>query len=251
MSEENPCQKKPEKFILDANVELKTNCIFLGDCLEIMATFPPTSIDLIVVDPPYSRFHHSDVDATLGDFKILEIYFRELAQHCKRILKSSGSIFIFCDYRTYPSIFYGFYSWLKPANLIIWRKDFIGPGIRFRPLHELILYCVMENTKSPKDRHIGDIWKAPRVKSRDHPFQKPSDLFEIMIKNCTNENDVVLDPFCGSGECLIVAKKLKRKWIGIDISPEYAEMARKRVAEYLSIEDFCFMKNPKVEEVSG
>jgi len=109
----------------------------------------------------------------------------------------------------------------------------------------------MEDTKSPIDRHIGDIWKAPRVKSRDHPFQKPSDLFEIMIKNCTNENDVVLDPFCGSGECLIVAKKLKRKWIGIDISPEYAEMARKRVAEYLSIEDFCFMKNPKVEEVSG
>jgi len=217
---------------------LPLNQVICGDALEIMPDFPKQSIDLIIIDPPYSRFHKSARNETsigkacLGDFKILEVFFREVAQQCRRVLKRTGSAFFFCDYRTYPCLFYGVYRWLTPANLIIWRKGFLGPGIRFRPLHELILYCVMEETVSPKDRHITDIWKAKRVKNRLHPFQKPRKLCRIMIENCSKEGDVVLDPFCGCGTALIVAHQLNRKWIGIDIEPKYAEMTRKNVEKY-------------------
>lgn len=211
---------------------LPLNQVVCGDALEIMDGLPKESIDLIIIDPPYSRFHNSSGEASLGDFKILEVFFRELAQKCNRILKSTASIFFFCDYRTYACLFYGVYRWLKPANLIIWRKDFIGPGIRFRPLHELILYCVMSETVSPKDRHVGDIWKAKRVTNREHPFQKPKRLYRYMIENCSDENNVVLDPFCGSGVALVVAQQLGRRWIGIDIEPKYAELSRQNVSKY-------------------
>lgn len=205
--------------------------IVLGDAFEILDSIEPKSVDLIIIDPPYSRFHHSEMSASLGDFKILEVYFKELAQKCSRFLKPTGATFFFCDYRTYPCLFYGIYSWLKPANLIVWKKDFLGPGIRFRPFHELIVYCVMENTPSPKDRHITDIWEAARVNNRLHPFQKPEVLYEIMINNCTNEGDYILDPYCGSGTALYVAKKLNRHFTGVDISPEFVAIANERLSK--------------------
>jgi site-specific DNA-methyltransferase (adenine-specific) len=208
---------------------LPLNQIINGDAFEVLDTLPNNSIDVIVIDPPYSRFHHSDCDASLGDFKILEVYFRELAQKCKRVLKVTGHSFFFCDYRTYPCLFYGLYTFLKPANLIIWRKDFIGPGIRFRPLHELIVYCPMMDAESPKDRNIGDIWEAPRVNDRIHPFQKPEDLYKVMIKNCSDVDGVILDPYCGSGSCLVAAKTLGRNWIGVEIDPKYAKIAEDRI----------------------
>ena len=208
------------------------NTVHCGDALELMKEIPKESIDLIIIDPPYSRFHSSVGEASLGDFKILEVFFRDVAKACHRVIKETGSVFFFCDYRTYPCLFYGVYRWIKPANLIIWQKDFLGPGIRFRPLHELILYCISQKTASPKDRHITDIWKAKRVNNRQHPFQKPLKLFRIMIENCSNQNDVVLDPFCGSGTALIVAQQLGRRWIGIDIEPKYIKITMERLKKY-------------------
>ena len=212
--------------------ELPVNQIICGDALEIMTDFPSQSVKLIVIDPPYARFHNSSGEASLGDFKILEIYFRELAQKCKRILTLDGAVFFFCDYRTYPCLFYGVFRWLKPSNLIIWRKDFLGPGIVFRPLHELIVYCPNDETLPPKDRHVTDIWEAARVKNRGHPFAKPKKLYRTMIKNCSDVGDIVLDPFCGSAMSLVVAHQLKRKWIGIDIEPKYVELAKKNIDKF-------------------
>ena len=219
-------------------LSLPTNEVLCGDALELMEGFPSESIDLIIIDPPYSRFHNATGEASLGDFKILEIFFRELAKKCNRILKRTGAIFFFCDYRTYPCLFYGVYTWLKPVNHIIWQKDFLGPGIRFRPLHELIVYCAMENAPSPKDRHITDIWKVARVEDRQHPFQKPQKLYRIMIENCSSIGNIILDPFCGSGPALVVAQQLQRKWIGIDIEPYYAQIALENVKKYTLYKTF-------------
>jgi len=209
---------------------LPLNRVICGDALEVIDNFPHESIDLIIIDPPYSRTVAPE--DSLADFKILEPFFRELFSIVAKILKKDGYVFVFTDFRRYAPVFYGSYNYLKPVNLIIWEKGFIGPGVFFRPLHELILCCIKKSNdgvKPPKNRHISDIWKAKRVTNRMHPFQKPKNLYRIMIENCSDEKDIVLDPFCGSGTSLTVAEQMDRKWIGIDINPEYVEMSKKRL----------------------
>lgn len=211
---------------------LELDKIYNMDCLEGMKQIEDKSIDLIIFDPPYSRFSGSDgLKTNLGDYKILEVYFKEISYEFKRIIKDTGSVFGFCDFRTYPCLYYGMFYNFQPANLIIWKKNFLGPGINFRPLHELIVYWKCENTPSPKDRNVTDIWDAPRVKPDDkqHTYQKPVKLIRLMIENCSDENKVILDPFIGTGTTAIACKELNRHFIGFEISPEYCEIAEKRL----------------------
>jgi len=215
------------------NIDEYRNKIICGDCLEILPQLPEGSIDLIIFDPPYSRFSASDgLRTNLGDYKILEIFFKQLSFQLKRVIKRTGATFGFCDFRTYPSLFYGMYYNFCPTNLIVWKKNFPGPGVRFRPIHELIVYWKEDRAQPPKDRQITDIWEAPRVKNVDklHPYMKPIELVEIMIHNCSGEGDTILDPFVGSGTTCLVAKMLGRNYIGIEINPEYCAVAEKRLA---------------------
>ena len=101
----------------------------------------------------------------------------------------------------------------------------------FRPLHEQIICCIKKNGKkppSPKDRSIGDIWEANRIRMSEHPFEKPEPLIKIMIENCSNKGDTILDPFLGSGTTMKVAQDLARSCIGIEISPRYCQLAKDR-----------------------
>lgn len=211
--------------------------IICGDCIEVMEKMEGCSIDMIIFDPPYSRFSGSDgLKTNLGDYKILEIHFKNIGFIFKQLIKNTGSIFGFCDFRTYPCLYYGMFYSFQPANLIIWEKNFLGPGINFRPMHELIVYWKLDKTPSPINRNVTDIWKAPRVKynEKKHVYQKPIKLIENMILNCSNEGDTILDPFLGYGTTMIVAEKLNRNSIGIEISKEYCELSYERLLSEVS-----------------
>ncbi len=204
---------------------MATQTYKIGDCLELIKEIPDKSVKLIIFDPPYSRFSGSDgIETNIGDYKILECFFKELSFDFKRILMDAGSIFGFCDFRTYPCLFYGMYYNFKPKNLIVWKKNFIGPGIGFRPLHELIVYWGNERTQSPKDRNISDIWDAPRVRNKNHSYEKPIELYKIMIENCTDEEDMVFDTFLGTGTTLRACRELNRNGFGFEINPRYSEI---------------------------
>lgn len=200
-----------------------------GDCLEILPTFSKESIQIGIVDPPYSETVAPE--DSLADFKMLESFFRELFSKLSQVLKKDGYVFVFTDFRRYASVFYGLYNFLKPVNLIVWKKNFIGPGIYFRPLHELILCCVGKNNNnlhSPKNRELSDIWMAERVKTKLHPFQKPIVLMRTMIQNCSNKYDVILDPCLGSGTTMKASQDLERSCIGVEINPDYCEIVKNR-----------------------
>lgn len=205
--------------------------VFNEDCFEGVKKLKDKSVKLFILDPPYTKFYGGDYKTTGGDFKFLEFYFERFAQLIIPKLKDTGSCFIFCDFRTYPGIFNGFINYVTPANLIIWKKNFLGPGVNFRPMHELIVYLPMADAKSPKDRHITDIWEAPRPKDKHHIYQKPKELIRIAVGNCSDEGDLVVDTFLGSGTTAIVCRELNRRFIGYESNPKHYETSKERIKQ--------------------
>lgn len=229
-----------------------------GDAVEEMKRLPDQSVHLIITDPPYNlnKDYGNNQDAL--EFEEYLDFSRKWLSEAKRVLTDNGSLYVFMGMR-YISYIYSildqelqmtFNSW------ITWHyTQGIGKTKGFSPRHDDILLF----TKHPRDfvfnldsirvpqkfyRSInnmrganpGNVWEFSHVhycnKNRKaHPTQKPEGLYERMVLASSNEGDVVLDPFCGSGTLLRVCQQTNREGIGIDINPEYIAMASQRLEE--------------------
>lgn len=211
--------------------------IILGDCLEVMRGMADNSVDLVVTDPPYSTptitsFGRKKV-YNLGDLSIQEFYFRSVKAELERLLKPDGRVFIFCDDKYYPILFGVFYDW-QNKNLLIWDKGRIGMGNPFRKQHELIFYVNRETyqyRKSDGVTHYPTILKFSHDSNKQHGAQKPLALIEHLIKGFSDEHQTVLDPFLGSGTTALAAQQLNRRYIGIEINPDYVKIAEERLKQ--------------------
>ena len=230
-------------------MSLPINQIVCGDCLEVMKTFPSESIDLILTDPPYNVGQDFPND-NLSQRDSLDFQ-KDWIGQCHRILKQTGCFFmtyyVFGLAEIIPIL--KSFDW-KWANLIIWKYPNMISGGWDRSRYEFNYQPILFFKKKNFRRDIqGMNWKGKGTKQdvwiftacqsnfkkdglkKIHPTQKPLELFKKIIKDVTDEDSIVLDPFLGSGTTAIAAQKLARKWIGIDISPEYCEVARKRIAQ--------------------
>jgi modification methylase len=243
--------------------------IITGDCLAEMARLPEASVDLVFADPPYNlqlngelhRPDHSRVDGVEEDwdkfagFADYDRFTREWLTACRRLLKPSGGLWVI---GTYHNIFrigaivqdLGF--WI--LNDVVWRKANPMPnfrGRRFTNAHETLLWCARsrearytfnyEAMKALNDElQMRSDWLIPicsgpeRLKDADghkaHPTQKPEALLHRILLASTRLGDTVLDPFFGSGTTGAVARRLGRRFIGIERDPAYAALARARIA---------------------
>ncbi len=233
--------------------------LYNADCIEILKTLKPNSIDLIFADPPYflsngGKSIHSGkiVSVNKGDWDDKSKYdnhlqfTKEWLQQSFRVLKYGGSIWIsgtvhnIFDVKNYLDEI-GF----KIINIIVWHKSDPPPLIyknKFKFSYELIIWAKKDgkHTFNYKDmfavegEEMQDVWTIPAVgisekKFGYHPTQKPEALLERIIKACSNEGDIVLDPFSGSGTTCFVAKKLNRKYIGIEKNKEYFDISKRRI----------------------
>jgi site-specific DNA-methyltransferase (adenine-specific) len=239
---------------------MEVNKVYLGDCIEIMKTLPDKSIDLVFADPPFNIGIKYDVHNDNMPYKEYYSWSEKWIKETYRLLKNDGTIYIAIgdEFAAEINII------LKRAgfhfrNWIIWHYTF-GQSQRkkFNRAHTHILYFTKDkerfifNDKGIrvpsarqliyKDRRanpIGkipdDVWQFSRVcgtfKERigKHPCQMPEDLLELIIKTSSNEGDLVLDPFGGTGTTVAFAKKLKREFITMEISKEYYEVILKRL----------------------
>lgn len=216
---------------------LEVNKVHQGDCLDVMKEIPDNSVDCIITDPPYSTptitaFGRKKV-LNLADLSIQERFFREIKKEIERILKPNGRVFIFCDDKYYPILFAVFYDW-QNKNLIVWDKGKIGMGNPFRKQHELIFYVNRESfnyNRTEGITHYPSVLKYKSEKNKVHGAQKPIRLIEDLIKGFTNEGDVVLDMFLGSGTTALACQNLKRDFIGIELNPNYCDMANERLKQ--------------------
>ncbi|WP_458726647.1 DNA-methyltransferase [Alteromonas macleodii] len=213
------------------------------DAVEFLKTLEDNSVNLIITDPAYESLEkHRKVGTTtrLKNSKAssnqwFEIFpnsrFEELFIEIFRVLKKGSHFYLFCDQET---AFFakpiaeevGFKFW-KP---LVWDKVSIGMGYHYRARYEFILFFEKGKRKL-KDLSIPDILTEKRV-WRGYPTEKPVNLAKTLISQSSDEDDLVVDPFCGSGFVGIASVSMSRKFIGNDICLEACQVASERMKNH-------------------
>ena len=196
--------------------------LILGDCLEVMQTLGP--VDAVVTDPPYGIAHSSNYGASWSG--------RQIANDHDTSARDAALM----EARTSSFLVFGSWKRQHPAGthtVLIWDKgDAAGMGdlsVPWKPNHEEI-YVIGKGFSGERGpgilRHNNVTWES---KGRAHPNAKPVSLMMDLIGKVAGET--ILDPFMGSGTTLVACAKLGRKGIGIEIDPDYFEIACKRVED--------------------
>ena len=249
-------------MIKDCYYKNKDFKLLLGDSITLLKKMEPKSIDMIFADPPYflsgdgitcSAGKMVSVNKGKWDEKISikekHSFNKKWIKACKRVLKDDGTIWISGTMHNIYSIGMALEEeGFKLINNITWRKLNPPPNISCRAfVHstETVLWAKKDlkkvkykfNYDLMKELNGGkqmkDVWETSLTKPSEkkcgkHPTQKPIALLEKIILASTNENDLILDPFNGSGTTGIVANKLNRKYIGIDKEQEYLDLTIRR-----------------------
>ncbi len=246
----------------------KRSKLIVGDCLAELKKLPSESVDLVFADPPYNlqldgellRPNNTRVDGVDQDwdkfdsFASYDAFSRAWLDSCRRVLKPSGALWVIGSYHNIfrvGAVLQDLGYWI--LNDVVWRKTNPMPnfrGRRFTNAHETLIWAGRNadtrytfNYESMKalndDLQMRSDWLMPicsggeRLKDatgkKSHPTQKPEALLHRILLASTNPGDVVLDPFFGSGTTGAVAKRLGRRWIGIERDKIYADAALKRI----------------------
>src|SRR6201981_3239149 len=244
--------------------------IFIGDCVAEMAKLPAESVDLIFADPPYNlqlqgdlkRPDDSRVDAVDDDwdkfssFSAYDDFTRAWLIACRRVMKREATLWVIGSYHNIfrvGALLQDLRFWI--LNDVVWRKSNPMPnfrGRRFTNAHETLIWAAREpgakgytfNYEALKagndDIQVRSDWTIPlctgeeRLKGGDgkklHPTQKPEALLARIMLAASRPDDLVLDPFSGTGTTGAVARRLRRRFIGVEREAEYAAAAEERIA---------------------
>ena len=251
------------------------NKIVNGESLKILKRIPDKTFDLVFADPPYNmqigkklkRPDDSKVNGVndkwdqFSNFKHYDNFSKEWLKQCKRILKDNGSIWVIGTYHNIFRLGYHIQNlnyWI--LNDVIWRKNNPMPnfkGTRFTNAHETLIWASKSkkskytfNYQSLKclndDLQMRSDWTLPICNGKErlkkngkkiHSTQKPEALLHRIILATTNKGDLICDPFLGTGTSAVVAKKLGRKYFGIEKDKKYFSAANIRINSAKIIKD--------------
>ncbi len=256
-------------------MKLIPNKILNGDTLDILKKIPNESFDLIFADPPYNlqigeglkRPDNSKVNGVndswdqFENFKKYDEFCKTWLVECKRVLKKTGTIWVIGSYHNIFRLGYHLQNlnyWI--LNDLIWRKNNPMPnfkGTRFTNAHETLIWA-SKNKKSKytfnyqslkcfnDDLQMRSDWLLPICNGKErlkkngkkiHSTQKPESLLHRIILASTNKGDSIFDPFLGTGTTAVVAKKLGRKYFGVERDKRYFKAAEERISKTKVIEE--------------
>lgn len=215
------------------------------DAVEWLQTLESESVDLIITDLPYESLEKWRKVGTTTRLKQsksssnqwFEIFhnerFDELFKEFHRVLKKNSHLYLFSDDETSDHLkragnVVGFKFWKR----LIWDKILMGMGYHYRAMYEFILFFEKGKRKL-NNLGVPDILRVKRI-PRGFPTEKPPELSEIMINQSTQEGDLVVDPFCGSGTTGMAALKLGRKFLGNDLNEEMVQVSKISLREIFS-----------------
>jgi len=252
---------------------LPVDAVIVGDCLEELARLPDRSVDLVFADPPYNlqlggdllRPDNSKVDAVddhwdqFESFQAYDAFTRAWMKACRRVLKDDGALWVIGSYHNIFRVGAALQDlgfWI--LNDIVWRKANPMPnfkGTRFTNAHETLIWAAKSRggrrytfnydaMKMANDElQMRSDWSLPlctgeeRLKdatgAKAHPTQKPEALLHRVILASSKPGDVILDPFFGTGTTGAVARRLGRRFVGIEREPDYAAIAERRIAQVI------------------
>ena len=269
-----PAPTPPELLPLDT--------ILQSDCVAAMSVLPDASVDLIFADPPYNlqlggelfRPDGSHVDAVCDDwdrfdsFSAYDRFTRAWLAQARRILKPDGAIWVIGSYHNIFRVGSALQDegfWV--LNDIVWRKSNPMPnfkGTRFTNAHETLIWASRAQDSRPTfnyqsmkalndDLQMRSDWVLPicagaerlkEGKHKAHPTQKPEELLYRVLLATTKPGDVVLDPFFGTGTTGAVARRLGRRWIGIEREARYVKVAQARIDAALPLDESAMQAMP-------
>ncbi|MCD6429190.1 site-specific DNA-methyltransferase [bacterium] len=219
--------KYPDDFV---------NKIIQGDCLKVLKEIPDNVIDLVIADPPYNTGVK-----TFGKTKEKRFFDKEFHQkwlkECDRIIKPTGQMYVFW----WPEFLKQMVQILDFKQVLFWTKPFArmfkNPN-RWENFTEIIFWKTYSDKytfHAFRDKNNADYFTDPSCihlqNERWHPTEKPLSLIQKLIMASSNPNDLVLDPFVGSGTTAVAAKRLGRRFIGIEKVKEYCQIARQRLRQ--------------------
>ena len=267
---------------------IKFNKIHEGDCLNLFENLDNKSIDLIFLDPPYNlqlnkeltRPNHSIVNGVcqewdkFDNYQSYDNFTHSYLKNCKRVLKDDGGLWVIGSYHNIfriGKILQDLNFWI--LNDVIWVKSNPLPNFRATRLtnaHETLIWC----SKSPKakyqfnyhtlktgndDKQERSVWNFPicsgkeRIKNElnetAHPTQKPLALMNKIILQSSVKDDLLLEPFAGTGSFCASAKYLGRRYIGFEKDKSYQKLANKRLGSIKSLDDRLIDINEKDKPV--
>src|SRR5229473_897802 len=241
-----------------------------GDCVAAMARLPAASVDLVFADPPYNlqlqgdlrRPDDSRVDAVDDDwdrfasFSAYDEFTRAWLIACRRVMKPAATLWVIGSYHNIfrvGALLQDLGFWI--LNDVIWRKLNPMPnfrGRRFTNAHETLIWATRESGRTSytfnyealkagnDDVQVRSDWTIALCTGEErlkdgtgkklHPTQKPQALLARVILASSRPDDLVLDPFCGTGTTGAVAKRLGRRFIGIERDTTYLKAAERRIA---------------------
>ena len=248
--------------------EIQKDYIYQGNCLDVLKTFPDESVDLIFADPPYNMQTEGELlrtDGTsfsgvsdkwdkFGSLHEYDEFSKKWLVECRRVLKKDGAIWVIGSFQNIFRLGYimqdlGF--WI--LNDIVWSKPNAVPnfgGTRFQNSHETLIWCSKSkgakyhfNYKTMKylngEKQMKSVWDIgicignERLKDSEgkkiHSTQKPEQLLYNVILSSTQKDDLILDPFFGTGTTGAVAKRLGRHFVGIERETSYINAAVQRI----------------------
>ncbi len=261
---------------------LPVDAILEGDCVELMQELPERSVDLVFADPPYNlqlsqelhRPNNSRVDGVddawdrFADFAAYDEFTAAWLGAVRRVLKDEGSLWVIGSYHNIfrvGSRLQDLGFWI--LNDVVWRKTNPMPnfrGRRFTNAHETMIWC----SKGQKARYTFNYdamkalnddlqmrsdWLLPicsggeRLKvggRKAHTTQKPEALLHRVILAASQPGQVILDPFVGSGTTGAVAKRLGRRYIGLERQPGYVKLATERLARVMPADPESLVVTP-------
>ncbi len=216
-----------------------------GDCLEKMKCISDNSIDLIVTDPPYTMTKRGKscrpnwMPNNMGDnvFEGKIPNAKEWFKECFRVLKDGTHFYTFCntnDIKNFLDV--AEETGFNLHNILVMKKDTGMPNRWYMKNTELILFFRKGKAKPINDytsRDFIEVIMPKKNSGKFHITQKPLSLIQKLVTNSSNENEVVLDPFMGSGTTGVACLKTNRKFIGIELNEEYFSIAKNRIGDAL------------------
>jgi DNA modification methylase len=211
---------------------MKINEIENKDALELLQGIPNEYADLLLTDIPYNEVNRKSAglrNLNKGDADILDIPLDNLVKEMVRVTKGSG--YIFCGFQQISEIVRLVKETTKSVRSLVWEKSnpspMNGDKIWLSSIESIVYF---KKPNATFNEHCkGAVLRFPTERGKLHPTQKSIKLFEYIVKVSTNEGDVVLDPFMGSGTTAVAATSLNRSFIGGDRNLEYVKIAQQRI----------------------
>ena len=210
--------------------------IYNENCIEGMQRMPADSVDLVVTDPPYgieyrSGWRREKYGTIIGDNGLQ--FLDETCREFERVMKPNTAVYMFCSWHRIDEFKQTFERYFKLKNILIWVKNAHGSGdLRgsYSPKYEMVLFG-SKGRSLLRGKRMEDVLQYDRVSGSKsiHATQKPVKLLKAFIENSSDPGAIVLDPFLGSGSTAVAAVELGRHYIGYELSPEYFDIACKRI----------------------